>query len=52
MEQHKFNRLYMVQFDYPRVIQPFVSFTFEEFPFPILCHGFFLPSSLPVIKKW
>ena len=35
MEQNQFNRLQMVQFECPRVINSGVSFTFEEFPFPI-----------------
>ena len=42
----------MVQFECPRVTHPSVSSTYEGFPFPIFFPCSFLPSSLPIIKKW
>ena len=45
-EQNQFDRLQMVQFERPRVIHPWVSSTFEEFPFPIFCSCSVLPSLL------
>ena len=45
-------RLKMVRFECPRVTHPSVSSTYEGFPFPIFFPCSFLPSSLPIIKKW
>ena len=52
LEQNQFNRLQMVQFECTRFRNPLVSSTFEEFPFPISWPCCFLPSCLPIIKKW
>ena len=52
LERNQFNRLQMVQFECHRVINPCVSFTFEEFPFPIFCPAPSFPSSICSIKKW
>ena len=35
MEQNHFYRLQIVQFECPKVRNPYVSFTYGEFPFPV-----------------
>ena len=51
LEQIQFNRLQIVQFDCIGVRNPFVSFSFGDFPFPIFSPAL-LPSSLCSINKW
>ena len=43
LEQNQFNRLQKVQFECSKVRNPCVSFTFEEFPFPMFSPNSFLP---------
>ena len=52
-EQNQFNRPQMVQFEcpWPWVTNPLVSFTLEEFPFPIFCPCSSLPSFLTLQYK-
>ena len=37
LEQNPFNWLDMAQFEFPKVGNPCVSFTYGEFPFPLFC---------------
>ena len=52
LDQNQLEMLQMVQFECPRITHPLVSFTFEEFSFPIFSSCCFPPSSLWGIKNW